>query len=435
MISLVYRRKRKTEGKTETARLYRGRYRLDGEAKITDVPLHTTDKRVAQQTLEKIVQQRQLENAGFIPPESMRNAQHTSLLNHLKDYLADLTATGRDREYIYIVEKQVQKLLEECKWTFLTDINSDSFLRWRSRQKKAPKTLNEYLASVSSLLNWMERRERIERNPLKHVQKVQTNGRQVRLRRAFTDDEMGRLLEVAGPRRIVYLMAVYTGLRRGELAKLQRTDLHLDAEQPFLSVRASTTKNHKQANIAIHPDLMDGLQSVVAELPVKENRLLVHLMPSMITFKADLKAANIEFLDGQGRRADFHSLRHTLGTNLARAGTSPRIAMEIMRHSDIKLTTKTYTDAGLLPVSDAITSLPSLGAKRDLGEESGLKTRTQIGTQTMVRRGPDGSGPDRKTAKNDELEVVANKALTTEMSGPVRTGPETAQSCRARTRT
>jgi hypothetical protein len=33
--------------------------------------------------------------------------------------------------------------------------------------------------------------------------------------------------------------------------------------------------------------------------------------------------------------------------------------MEAMRHSDIRLTTKTYTDTGLLPVSDAVVKLLS----------------------------------------------------------------------------
>jgi integrase len=61
----------------------------------------------------------------------------------------------------------------------------------------------------------------------------------------------------------------------------------------------------------------------------------------------------------RGQRADFHSLRYTLATNLAIAGTPPRIAMEIMRHSDIRLTSKTYTDAGLLAVWDQVANLPS----------------------------------------------------------------------------
>jgi integrase len=54
-------------------------------------------------------------------------------------------------------------------------------------------------------------------------------------------------------------------------------------------------------------------------------------MPTMKRFKADLIAAGIEFINAKGYRADFHSLRHTLATNLARAGTAPRVAMEIMR--------------------------------------------------------------------------------------------------------
>ena len=48
MILTVFRPKRIKSGKVQIARSYRGRYRLDGEDKSTDIPLHTTDRRVAQ---------------------------------------------------------------------------------------------------------------------------------------------------------------------------------------------------------------------------------------------------------------------------------------------------------------------------------------------------------------------------------------------------
>jgi integrase len=423
---MIYRRKRTIDGKVEMARLYRGRYRLDGETKITDVPLHTSDKRIAQQNLEKLVQQRQLEVAGMAPSAAQKAAQQTPLLHHLKDYLADLTTSGRDEKYIYIVEKQVRKLLQECRWSVLSDVTSDSFLVWRSKQRKAPKTLNEYLITISALLNWMERHERIEKNPLKHVQKVQTNGRQVRLRRALTDDEMKRLLAKAGPRKVVYLMAVYTGLRRAELAALVRSDLNLEAEQPFVNVRASTTKNHKQAILALHADLVSELKKLLEQLPPNENKLLAHLMPKMSVFKSDLKAAGIEFLNADGKRADFHSLRHTLATNLARAGTSPRIAMEVMRHSDIKLTTKTYTDAGLLPVADAVIKLPSLMRKA---------RGTQIGTQSLFRVGHDQSTPGTETSAGDVLQALGIEQLEQDDSALVPTGQDLAKGSGGRART
>ena len=39
-------------------------------------------------------------------------------------------------------------------------------------------------------------------------------------------------------------------------------------------------------------------------------------------------------------------------------GEQPRVVMEAMRHSDLKLTMKLYTDAGQLPVGVALARLP-----------------------------------------------------------------------------
>jgi hypothetical protein len=39
----------------------------------------------------------------------------------------------------------------------------------------------------------------------------------------------------------------------------------------------------------------------------------------------------------------------------------PRLAMELARHSDLRLTMKTYTDAGQLPLQEVMDGLPSFG--------------------------------------------------------------------------
>ncbi len=67
--------------------------------------------------------------------------------------------------------------------------------------------------------------------------------------------------------------------------------------------------------------------------------------------------------------------------------------MEIMRHSDMRLTAKTYTDAGLLPVTDAVLKLPFLGKR----EVAGTQIGTQIGTQNLFRAGHDLSTADMKS--------------------------------------
>ena len=358
MILTIFRPRRVKNGKPCVARSYRGRYRLEGEEAISDIPLYTTDKRVARERLEQIVREKQLESVGLLPKQSIRAASRTALERHLCEYVADLEAIGRSGKYIHDLKKRVLRLMRECGWTQVQNVTSNSFLSWRVKQKLAPKTVNEYLTSLRSLLNWMKMHGRIERDPMHNVQKVQSNGNQVYARRAFTRQEIQRLLAVAGPRKAIYLTAVFTGLRRGELAALEWGDVHLNNPNPFLNVRASTTKNHRQAVIPLHRDVVTELRELQAQCSSVSSRVFKSI-PRMNIFKADLRAARIDPVDGRGQRTDFHALRHTLATNLALAGTAPRVAMEVMRHSDMRLTSKTYTDAGLLPLADAVTKLPS----------------------------------------------------------------------------
>lgn len=138
-------------------------------------------------------------------------------------------------------------------------------------------------------------------------------------RRALSDDEMLRLLAGAGELKPVYLMAVNTGLRRSEMGALRWGDLVLDAVTPFVTVRASTTKNGKAVAMRLRPELAEVLRELkVTGAP--DNEPVFRRIPRIERFRRDLKNAGIAFQDCQGRSADFHSLRKTFGTNLARGG-------------------------------------------------------------------------------------------------------------------
>ena len=111
MILTVFRPKRIKNGKIRIGRSYRGRYRLDGEEKITDIPLHTTDRRVARQRIEQIVKEKQMEAVGLLAPHATRAASQTPLGRHLSDFVADLQAVGRDGQYIYELGNRVRRLI------------------------------------------------------------------------------------------------------------------------------------------------------------------------------------------------------------------------------------------------------------------------------------------------------------------------------------
>jgi integrase len=146
---------------------------------------------------------------------------------------------------------------------------------------------------------------------LAQVQEVQSNREATWPRRAFIREELQRLMAVAGPRRSLYLIAVFTGLRRGELAALEWDDIDLDAERPFLKARASTTKNRKEVVIGLHEDVVAELRLMQPRRRAPNKRVFEGLMPRIKRFRADLKRANVDYINAKGQRADFHSLRYT----------------------------------------------------------------------------------------------------------------------------
>jgi integrase len=363
MVSHVFKRRRKHKGKVETSQSYYARYRLDGDFIIKTVCLDTSDKQVAEQRLNELIREKERERAGIIAPKLQRDSAKQNFEKHLTDYLADLKALGRSTSYSGHVASRVRRIVAECRWNYPADLSADEFVSWRAKQTEmSPKTMNDYLNSINALLNWMEKQGRIASNPLKNITKVNIRGRQQQ-RRAFTDEEFYRLLAVADKQRLLYLTAAYTGLRLGELRQLVWGDLNLTHERPHMKVRASTTKNKRDATLPIHPSLLNELakakpQNVDDAKPVFDG---THHAVSARRFVKDLETAKIERIDSMGRKLDFHCLRYTFATLLARCGVSQRLAQELMRHSDPRLTANIYTDVTCLPTFEAVHELPWLG--------------------------------------------------------------------------
>lgn len=315
----LFKPSRRKGGKAVKSPFYSGRYRLADEMRWRTVPLRVTDKEVAFRKLREVVTRAEREAAGMAVAKPLANAAQRSVLDHLQDFLADLSAKGRDAEYVSIIGQRVRRLVTECGWKAPKDITAESFIGWRSKNReKAAKTLNEYLNAGGLLLNWMVRLGKLMANPLAVVDPVKTQGQEVRKRRSFTVDELKRWLAVAGSRRPAYLAAAYTGLRRAELAALVVADVHLEGSPPFLAVRASTSKNSRSARIELHPELVRVFRDIIPNGAPGGQRVFARL-PEVEELRADEGAAGIEFIDALGCRADFHSFRRTFTTLLAQA--------------------------------------------------------------------------------------------------------------------
>jgi hypothetical protein len=202
--------------------------------------------------------------------------------------------------------------------------------------------------------------------------------------------------------------------------------VHIDAAQPFISVRASVAKNHLHARQPLTFDAADALRELCLETVNPNDRVFAGILPRMEQFRKDLDAAGIAHVDGKGEHAHFHSLRKTFGTMLTLAGVGQRTIMELMRHSDMRLTAKTYTDANMLPVSDAIASLLRYA----------LRSRdSQIDSQKLVQDSPIVSLSVPIAAGEPRMLAAKNQTFSPSESASVLQSPDDEQYARCRVRT
>jgi len=206
-----------------------------------------------------------------------------------------------------------------------------------------------------------------------------------RRRRALEDAEIGRLLAatekeparygMTGPERaLLYRFALETGLRASELRSLTPASVNVaDLSRSTVTVAAAHSKHRREDVLPMRRDLAEMLATFIRGRD-RSARLLPVPRRTADMLRSDLKAAEIPAEDRSGRVVDFHALRHTCITRLARSGVAPAVAKDLARHSSITLTMDHYTHTVIGDKYAALASLPAIEA--DDGSEEKRATGT-----------------------------------------------------------
>ena len=253
----------------------------------------------------------------MIPTKPEREAAQSPLLDLVSEYVNELTILGRSADHLRHVRTRLHLLVRECRWTRLADVTPASFQSWRKEQStKAPKTLNEYLAMLSTFWTWLSKQSRVSVNPFELVERADTRGKDRIQRRALSDAESARLLQVAGKNQLAYMLPLFAGLRRNEAKTLRWSDLVLGESGGLLRLHAAVNKNRKEQSLPLHHELAKALRQQKPTNSKADDLVLVNGVPDMDEVRTDLEKAGIPFLDERGRRIDYHALRTTFITRL-----------------------------------------------------------------------------------------------------------------------
>jgi integrase len=210
-------------------------------------------------------------------------------------------------------------------------------------QEVQKNTLNKDIRNLNAFLNWAVKNRFVA--PGLEVKKVKVAQKPVT---ALSPQQVRDLLTAASrypALRLRVLLAVTTGLRRGDIECIRVADIHFDRN-------TIATRNRKAGKAMperpIPEEIMTELSNCVAALPDGQERLFTEKF-SPKRWEKTRTAVGLPKLK-------FHDLRKTFASLLAQRGVSTAVTQRLLEHSP-QLTNEVYTNVDPV-LRQAISQLP-----------------------------------------------------------------------------
>jgi len=358
------------------------------------------DRAATEALARKLEADAMLRAKGIIDTKAEKLAQWEAMPieQHLDAFEQAMQGKGSTAKHIRTTLAYIRRLSEACGFERPADIDAarvSAHVAHLKREGAGTRAINARLIAFKSFTRWMFRNERLRTDPMMQVAKLNAKTDRRRCRRALSDEELAWLIAAArkaptfqsmtGPERaMLYWLAVETGLRASELRSLTPESFGLaDLDRATVTVAAAYSKHRRDDVVPLRRDLAEALATFLEDRPA---RTAVFAMPTRTAqmLKADMEAARqkwihnapsdkerkarehsgfLTYKDPSDRIADFHALRHTFITRLARSGVAPAVAKSLARHSTITLTMDHYTHTLIEDERSALARLPELGGK------------------------------------------------------------------------
>lgn len=313
----------------------------DGKKRYKTKTVHSPRKSDAQKELNRVLAE--TARGSYVEPSKMMLAEYA------QQWLAGIKGSVKPRTwdwYEMIMRVHIIPHLGHLSLSQLTPMYVQTAYRELRESGASASTVNGCHRVLRAALNQAVRWELLHRNPVVGVDKPRRSRREMEV---LTSQQVGRLLEVARSRDTypLYLAAVTTGLREGELLGLRWRDIDLARKTITVTGtldrdagRIDSPKTESSARtIPIPTELVEELRKMprrselVFTTPTGQpiNRSNLHRQ-----FKSLLKKAGLPSIR-------FHDLRHTHATLLLQAGVHPKIVQERLGHSSISMTMDIYS--------------------------------------------------------------------------------------------
>jgi integrase len=321
-------------------------------------------KRDAERRLAEL--QHELNTGSYVEPSNLSLGQ---FLERWLDHAQTKVSAKTHERYGEIVRKHLAPALGHIPLEKLRPLHIQSYYdeALKSGRKNgsgglSAQTVLHHHRVLHGALRQALRWQMLARNPAEAVQPPRPERAAIRV---LSEDETTTLLGVAKPTRLYgpVLLAVATGMRRGEILALRWEDVDLAAAKLVVTRTLEQTRaglSFKQPEtaksrrvVALGPLVVEALRSHRAAQAQERLRLGAAFIDSGLVFPhADgrpwepdgFTETFLAFARKHGFAGlRFHDLRHTHATQLLRHGMHPKIVSERLGHSTIGITLDTYS--------------------------------------------------------------------------------------------
>jgi integrase len=129
------------------------------------------------------------------------------------------------------------------------------------------------------------------------------------------------------------LLALGTGLRRGDIESLRVTDI--DFENNYVTTRSKKTRK-SMGSRPVPVQIIEELKKHVSGLNPEQERIFIDRF-NQYRWDQMRKKLGLSYFK-------FHDLRKTFGSVLAQNGVSTAVTQKLLEHSSPDLTNKVYTN-------------------------------------------------------------------------------------------
>lgn len=257
--------------------------------------------------------------------------------------------------------------LSDMKLAEIKPINIQGFYNGLSDQYSANTVRNTHKL-LRNFFGYCVRADLIVKNPLVAVE-TPKDDKISDTNTAISDADINALLQAAKNDldNFIFVFAVFTGLRQGELLALAHRDvdlhegvIHVNKSVKYLTVDgeykpilSQAKTGHSVRTIPVLGEIRTLLKAHIRREKEKHLRLGLPFSPDSILFSSEtgtyregsniLKSLTRLCNRIEIERTTFHSLRHTFCTILAKHGVPLKTASELMGHANIAITAKIYT--------------------------------------------------------------------------------------------